>query len=148
MGQKNRGILDHTPDYKPTKVTRQNHPAFNWRGVKVETTNRWVKQECPSVHWQRTWQQTEYGTLHKQGLNSIQCFHVVFCICYYSVSAGDQESSTTNTWAHLRMIFLHYLIFLKLKCFCFWWLLFKWDIIYVCGSLEDYTHFTLCTLFK
>jgi hypothetical protein len=29
MGQKNRGILDHTPDYKPTKVTRQNHPAFN-----------------------------------------------------------------------------------------------------------------------
>jgi hypothetical protein len=88
-------------------------PTCIRRGVQVETTDRQAKQIWPRVHWWHTWQKTERGTPYQQGLDPIQCFHVVFCICYHSAGGGDQQILPPilgHTWRWTFSTIWHYWI--------------------------------------
>jgi hypothetical protein len=108
-GQKNGGAHDYVPDKESNDDT--THTCI-WRDVYIGTTDRWDKQESPYD----TSGIRQCATTYQHGLNSIQHFHVLFCILlsllvktntyYHETSQSGQqvsgprfEPSISRTWS-------------------------------------------------
>jgi hypothetical protein len=116
MCQTNRGTHGHTPDERSDEDDDKMTP----NPLASEGVSKWGQftGDTPG-------KRQNVAPHIKKGLDCIQHFHVVFCTCYHSAGGQDQQ-----LLPHLTMDLLHYLTLLKLKCFCFWRLLFKWDMTY------------------
>jgi hypothetical protein len=86
-GQTNGGAHDYVPDKKSDKMiplSLASEGVSKW-GQLAEETNRRVHQftdDTPGIR--------QCGTPYQHELDSIQCFHIPFCICYHSVGEDHQ----------------------------------------------------------